>query len=41
MPNTHKDLRLVGLNNYLDIGIGLRLVGLNNYLDITYMLKIS
>ena len=35
----HKGLRLVDLNNYLDIG--LRLVDLNNYLDIMHMLKIS
>ena len=37
----HKGLRLVDLNNYLDIVYWLRLVGLNNYLDIMYWFKIG
>ena len=37
----HKGLRLVDLNNYLDIVYWLRLVDLNNYLDIVYWFKIA
>ena len=37
----HKGLRLVDLNNYLDIVYWLRLVDLNNYLDIAYWFKIA
>ena len=37
----HKGLRLVDLNNYLDIVYWLRLVDLNNYLDIVYWFKIG
>ena len=37
----HKGLRLVDLNNYLDIVYWLRLVDLNNYLDIVYWFAIG
>ena len=37
----HKGLRLVDLNNYLDIVYWLRLVDLNNYLDIVYWFTIG
>ena len=34
-------IRLVDLNNYLDIVYWLRLADLNNYLDIVYWFKIG